>query len=77
MEKALLFKVSLSKILGFWCVLQSKIWHISCFGGLCFLFHLSPFPFAVAQEEFPKRKHGLPHMGLVLVQGVQWSGGKG
>lgn len=72
MEKALLFKVSLSKILGFWCLLQSKIWHISCFGGSLLSFHISPLHFGAAQEAFPEREYGLPHRGLVLVQGVEW-----
>lgn len=57
MEKALLFKVSLSKILGFWCLLQSKIWHISCFGGVfAFFSHLSP--------SFCSSPGGIPRKGI-------------
>lgn len=35
-------------------------------------YYISALPFAAAQEVFPKRECGLPHMGLVLVQGVEW-----
>lgn len=44
MEKTLLFKLSMSKVLGYRRLLQSKIRHISCFGGLCFLSTSLPFP---------------------------------
>lgn len=74
MEKMLLFKVSLSKMLGFWHLLQSKIWHISCFGGLCFLFTSLPFLLQQPKRYSQKGNVGCPTWAWCLCR--VWSGVK-
>lgn len=65
MEKTVLLKVSLRKVLGCWCTLQSKTGHL---GGFAFFSHLSPCLCNSSKGILKKGIQAAP----VLVQGVEW-----